>query len=78
MITANSGNAVIVGGNYNNGSNDGLSYVNNANSNANSNYGARLTISQKITMIPSAPECEKGKLSKSRSVRPDLFAVTED
>ncbi len=47
--------SVNVGGNWNNGSNAGVSYVNanNSLSNSNSNIGSRLNFSQSITVIPT-------------------------
>ncbi len=41
-FSSNSGNALIVGGNWSNGANAGLSYLNNGNVDGNSNNGSRL------------------------------------
>ncbi len=57
VFSSNSGNAVRVGGNWNNGDNAGLSYLNNGNLNGNSNNGSRLNETRKIyfTVIPTSP-----------------------
>ena len=55
--SANTGNALIVGGNWNNGANDGLSYLNNGSLSGNNNYGSRLDRTREIffTVIPTSP-----------------------
>ena len=52
LVNSNAVRAVRVGGNWNNGANDGFSYVNgnNAPSNSNANYGGDL-----ILISASAP-----------------------
>lgn len=48
VFSSNSGNALIVGGNWNNGANAGLSYLNNGNVDGNSNNGSRLDRTREI------------------------------
>ncbi len=52
-----SGNALIVGGNWNNTSNAGLSYLNNNDDGGNNNIGSRLDRTREIffTVIPTSP-----------------------
>ena len=55
--SANSGNALIVGGNWNNGANAGLSSLNNGSVSGNNNNGSRLDRTREIffTVIPTSP-----------------------
>ncbi len=57
VVSDSSGNALIVGGNWNNGANAGLSYLNNGNSGGNNNIGSRLdrTLDLFFTVIPTSP-----------------------
>ncbi len=57
LVRGSSGNALIVGGNWNNTSNAGLSYLNNNDDGGNSNNGTRLfySLSHKITVISTSP-----------------------
>lgn len=57
VSSGNSGNAVRVGGNWSNGDNAGLSYLNNGNVGGNSNNGSRLnrTLNSYFTVIPTSP-----------------------
>lgn len=56
LVRRSSGNALIVGGNWNNTSNAGLSYLNNNDDGGNSNNGTRLFYSLSHTIpVNSAP-----------------------
>lgn len=62
FVSRCSGNALIVGGNWNNGANAGLSYLNNNDDGGNSNNGSRLKMpfrSNHFTVISTSPECER-------------------
>lgn len=75
VLSSNSGYALIVGGNWNNSDNAGVSYLNNSNGDANDNYGSRLNFSpitkSKITVIATAPECERNKPTILTRTEPD-------
>mgnify|MGYP002515316374 CR=1 FL=1 len=71
FLFVRSGNALIVGGNWNNGANAGLSYLNNDNDGGNSNNGSRLNEpdhSPKFIVISTSPECETVKQNQFRLV----------
>ncbi len=57
FVFGSSGNALIVGGNWNNGANAGLSYLNNNDDGGNNNNGSRLDRTREIffTVIPTSP-----------------------
>ena len=57
FVSGSSGNALIVGGNWNNTSNAGLSYLNNNDDGGNSNNGSRLDRTREIffTVISTSP-----------------------
>ncbi len=77
LVLWGSSNALIVGGNWNNGANAGLSYLNNNDGGANSNNGSRLNRSHNpsFTVISTPPEREIVKPNKFRPVPHDKVHV---
>lgn len=67
FVFERSGNALIAGGNWNNGANAGLSNLNNNDVGGNSNNGSRLNetmLYEKFTVIGTSPESETVKHEK--------------